>query len=235
MSSFRSKVAHLRSREGFTLFELIVAIAIVALIMGLVVGGMDRYLETHMKQTSNKLASTIRYLYNKSVTEGLYMRLVFDLSEQTYWVEATRDPFLLTAEDLTKGKKKKEEEKQEEKKPEEATAEEAVPEETAGEPESSGHIPKLEIKKPVFSQVESYLLRPTKLPDDVFFKDVMTEHNPAPQEGGEATVNFFPNGYVEHAIVNLRDEDDEVHYSLETNPITGQVKIKNEYRTLEKK
>lgn len=235
MPSLRSKVSCLRSTEGFTLFELIIAVAIVALIMGLVISGMDRYLETHMKQTSNKLASTIRYLYNKSVTEGLYMRLVFDLNEQSYWVEATRDPFLLTMEDRTKTNKKAEGKKEEEEKSEEAKAEEAAAEETIGEQQLSGRIPKLEIKKPAFSQVESYLLRATKLPDDVFFKDVITEHNPSPQEGGEATINFFPNGYVEHAIVNLRDEGDEVHYSLETNPITGQVKIANEYRTLEKK
>lgn len=212
--------------------------------MSLVIGGMNDYLETDMKTTSNKLASTIRYLYNKSVTEGVYLRLVVDVTEKTYWVEATRDPFLLAPEE--KDKKKREEKKKEEEKKaaEEAkVAEEAAggEEEGAGElPEgmvekSTGQIPKLEIKEPTFSQVESFLLKPTKLPDPVYFKDVITEHNPVPQEGGEATINFFPNGYVEHAIINLRDEDDEVHYSLETNPITGQVKIENEYRTFEKK
>lgn len=231
----------LRSKRGFTLFELIVAIAIVALIMGLVIGGMDRYLETDMKTASNKLGSTIRYLYNKSVTEGLYMRLVFDITERTYWVEATRDPFLLTTQEADKDKKeekKKEEEKQKKAEEEAKAAEEGAPAEEVPEgtiEKSTGQIPKLEIKKPQFSQVESFLLKPTKLPDNIYFKDVITEHQPAPQEGGEATINFFPNGYVEHAIVNLRDEDDEIHYSLETNPITGQVKIENEYRTFEKK
>lgn len=232
MSRSRSQVSCLRSREGFTLFELIVAIAIVALLMSLVISGANRYLETDMKKASNRLGSTIRYLYNKSITDGTYLRLVIDLGERSYWVEATRDPVLLTTED--NGDKKKEEEKKTEQKPEEeATAEE---EGTGAETQTAtGQIPKLEIKEPEFSQVESYLLKPTKLPDPVFFKDVITEHQPVPVEGGQATINFFPNGYVEHAIINLRDEDDEVHYSIETNPITGRVKITNEYQTFEKK
>ena len=211
-------VKNSKRNGGFTLFELIVAIAVVALIMGLVIGRTDQYLETDMKTASNKLAATIRYIYNKSITEGMYIRMVFDMNEQTYWVEATRDPLLMTVEGSKERKKKEEEQK---KSAEEAPAE--------------GEIPKIEIQEPIFSPVESFLLKPTRLPDPVFFKDIMTEHNPTPQEGGEATINFFPNGYVEHAIINLRDEEDEVHYSLETNPITGRVKITNEYRTFEKK
>ena len=66
-----------------------------------------------------------------------------------------------------------------------------------------------------------------------YCKDVMSEHQPQPAEEGQATINYFPNGYVEHAIINLRDEDDELNYSLETNPITGFVTVRNEYRTLE--
>jgi prepilin-type N-terminal cleavage/methylation domain-containing protein len=225
-----------RSRCGFTLFELIVAITIVALLMGVVVSRIDDLLDLEMKKTSRKLSSTIRYLYNKSATEGIYMRLVFDFEGQSYWVEATSEPFLLEASEAEKTKKEKEEKAETEKK-KEAEKEEGAPskEQEGTEASSAPRIPKLEIKKPVFTQTESYLLRPTKLPNNVFFKDVMTEHHPIPIDSGEASIYFFPNGYVEHAIINLRDEDDEVFYSLETNPITGAVKIENEYRSLEKK
>lgn len=227
----------LKCKRGFTLFELIVAITIVALLMGVVISRVDDLLDLEMKKTSNKLSSTIRYLYNKSATEGIYMRLVFDMEAQSYWVEATSEPFLLEAAETVKTRKEKEEEAKEEKQAKEGETAEGAPaeEETGGLLSAAPKIPKLEIKKPTFTQTESYLLKPTKLPNNVFFKDVMTEHHTAPIEGGEAAIYFFPNGYVEHAIINLRDEDDEVFYSLETNPITGAVKIENEYKTLEKK
>lgn len=218
-------VRRFRSQHGFTLFEVIVAITIIALIMGVVISRMDDYLDLEMKKTSRKLASTMRYLYNKSATERLYVRLVLDMSEQTYWVEATTEPFIM--------KKTQDLEKKEEKEAREEEAEGEVAT-TSEEEEKKIKIPKLKLKTPSFTQEESFLLKPTKMPDNVLFKNVMTEHHPTPIEGGQAAIYFFPNGYVEHAIINITDEDEEVYYSLETNPITGSVSIENEYRTLEK-
>ncbi|MFH1875116.1 MAG: prepilin-type N-terminal cleavage/methylation domain-containing protein [Pseudomonadota bacterium] len=219
------------NNRGFTLFELIVTITIVALMIGLVVGRVGNFLETDMKKSSAKMAATMRYLYNKSITEGLYLRLVLDLGEQTYWVEATRDPFLMTnpnAETDIKVKKQEEEEEEDKDKDKDKEGEEAPVE------EGESKLPAIKFKEATFSQVDSYLLRPTKLPDGIFFKDVMSEHQPTPVEGGKAGIHFFPNGYVEHAIINLKDEDDEINYSLETNPITGTVKVLNEYKAMEK-
>jgi prepilin-type N-terminal cleavage/methylation domain-containing protein len=212
----------LRSERAFTLFELIIAIAIVGLIMGIVVGRMDQYLELDMKKASNRLGSTIRYLYNKSATDGIYVRLVLDLDERTYWVEATSDPTRVSA-DMEAGSASSEEGEEDS----EAASEE-------GEP-GMGEKPKLKYPKPSFGQVDSFLLKATKLPDPVFFKDVFVEHRRSAVEGGKVAIYFFPNGYVEHAIINLRNEDDDYFYSIETNPVTGKVSIENEYRTMEGK
>ncbi|MBI4126129.1 MAG: hypothetical protein HY465_01415, partial [Deltaproteobacteria bacterium] len=94
-------------------------------------------------------------------------------------------------------------------------------------------VPKLLPKEPTFSQVAEHLLRPVKLPDGVYFKDIAVEHDPRAVNAGKVTLAFFPNGYVEAAVINLRDEDDEVHYSLKTKPVLGEVSIESEYRTLE--
>ncbi len=238
MKLYPPYLKYLRSsnKRGFTLFELLVTIAIVALIMGLVAGRVSDYLDLEMKKTSNHLAATIRYLYNKAITEGLYLRLVIDINEQSYWVEATRDPVLLTDPNAKWEGKKKAVNKDAEKKDKDKsdTKKTEADKETSGTGEGETKLPKLELKEPTFSQVESYLLKPVRLPEGVFFKDVMSEHQPVPVEAGQATIHFFPNGYVEHAVINLRDEDDEYYYSLETNPITGGVSIENEYRTIGK-
>lgn len=215
------------SRSGFTLIEIVVSLFIVGLILGVVISRMDTMLEWDMKAASNKMASTIRYLYNKAATEGLYIRLVLDLEEQAYWVEATTDPFVIS----TGEEKKAKGEKQEEQAPaaEGATEEGAAeaPEEGAAE----GAPQELKPREVVFSQVDSYLLRPVKLPDSVFFKDVYVEHRPDAVEGGQESIYFFPNGLVEHAVINLRNDDDTANYSLETNPVSGKVSIEDRYRT----
>ncbi len=187
--------------------------------MGLVVGGMNQFLELDMKKASNKMAATMRYLTNKAALEGLYIRLVIDMEEQTYHVEATTDPVL-----ITRG--------------EEGPLSAVTPsdeDEPTGEAEEDAGPPKLKPREVTFSPMDSYLLKPTKLPSGIFFKDVSVEHRRVPVEGGKASIFFFPNGYMEHAVINLRDEDDELNYSLETNPIGGRVNIDNTYRTLEER
>jgi len=215
----------LRSQRAFTLFELMVAIALVALIIGVVVSRMDDYLELDMKKTSNKLGSTIRYLYNKSATDGIYIRLILDITERTYWVEATSDPLKISAETDVEESGKKSDEGGEEG---EATQ---AGEETADE----NGVVKLKYPKPSFGQVTSFLLKPSKLPDSVFFKDVFVEHRPSGVEAGKVAIHFFPNGYVELAIINLRNEEDDYFYSIKTNPATGKVSIENTYRVMEGK
>ena len=216
-----------RSR-GFTLIEIVVALALIGLLMGVAVGQMDRVFELEMKKTSNKLASTIRYLYNKAAMEKLYIRLVFDFEEQSYWVEATADPVVVVREDASTFAPK-EGEKSGEGEEEPAESAEASAEEA---PTEEGGVQKLKAPEPKFGAVDSFLLRPTKLPDSVFFKDLYVEHRQGAVEGGKESIYFFPNGYVEKAVINLRDEEDEVHYSLATNPINGRVSIEPEYRSL---
>jgi len=201
----------IRSKGGFSLLEVIVAIAIVGLMMTVVVSQMDKALDLDMKRSANRLGSTIRYLYNKAATEGLYIRLVFNIDERSYWVEATTDPTKVSAAMDTGGE-------EEEKK------------EGGGEEK-----PKLSYPKPKFGKVDSFLLKATKLPDRVYIKDIFVEHRPGGVQDGTVGIYFFPNGYVEHAIINLRNEEDDYFYFIETNPVSGAVKIGAEYKVMEGK
>lgn len=233
-----------KSNRGFSLFEIMVVLAIVGMMMGIVIVSTGSSAERNLKKTSNRLASTIRYLYNKSAIEGIYIKLILDMEERSYWVEATSDPVALERKDDTDKKsdaeklkdKKKTETSDETKTGKTAESDDAGEEaklEGGGEEESGeGEPEKLKPPEPEFSQVDSFLLRPTKLPSSVFFKDVQVEHRSAPVEGGRESIYFFPNGYVEKAVINLRDEKDDIHYSIATNPISGRVTIENQQRNL---
>lgn len=219
--------------SGFTLIEIVVALAVIGLIMGVAVGQMDRIFELEMKKTSNRLASTIRYLYNKAAMDRMYIRLVLDIEEQSYWVEATTDPFVLAREDSSRPRpqetRKKEGEGVEASEGETPGGESA---EGGGGAAAEGEVQKMKVPEPKFGPIDSHLLKPVKMPDMVFIKDLYVEHARGPIEGGKGAIHFFPNGYVERAVINLRDEEDTVNYSLETNPISGRVSIEPEYRSM---
>ena len=194
-----------------TLIELMVGMAIVGIILAVVVGGMRSLLDSEMKEASAKMASTIRFLYNKAATERLYLRIVFDLEEESYHVEASAEPFLVT--------RMTEEDMAERRKRVEAAEQGEAPEEDAAPPNP-------------FSPQESYLLERVRLPDGIFFKDIQTSYQAEKVEGGEAYIYFFPNGFATPAVINLTDEDDEVHYSLEVLPLSGRVRIESNYGEL---
>lgn len=224
------------NQKGMTLIELSVAIAIVGLIIGVTVSQMGDWFDLRIKSTTKKLSSTIRYLHDKASTESLYMRLVFDFEKNTYWVEATSEQYMLTSKEVeAKDAEELQKEMEEEKSEEENTNVDAEAEGEDAESEGmSFAAPSVrKYRTPKFGAVDEFLLKPVSLPDGVFFKDIFTSHDNGPVSSGKAFIYIFPNGYIEPAIINLRDEDDEVVYSIEINPIIGSTKIRQEYRELE--
>lgn len=234
-----------RSRsKGFTLLEVMIAIAIVAVVMGISVNRLNKGVDRNMKEVSNSLASMSHYLYNKAAIEGLYVRLIIDLDAQSYSVQATTDPVVISREeDREKEEKIKElvqkEMAEEEKntpapsanKDEGAKDEGAKDDSADTEEDAKPSAPKkIMPARPNFAAMDEKILTPKKLPDMVFFKDVWVEHSKQPIEGGQAQIYFFPNGYVESAIINLRDKDDEANYSIEINPLNGRASIQKRYR-----
>ena len=59
--------------------------------------------------------------------------------------------------------------------------------------------------------------------------DVYTPRVADPVTHGRAYVYFFPLGQTEPAIVHLSDAEQKTMYSLVVHPITGRVRIYNEY------
>ena len=220
MPIFRTSIRRDR-RSGFTLFELLITLAVVGLLIGLVIGVGNQFGDHDLKRASNQLASTIRYLYNKAALDGISIRLVLDIDERSYWVEATGDPALLSNPSAFDQHSLERRQRTREK----------IEEENKVEEENKEKVKKLLPKEPTFSPVSEYLLKSTTLPNGVYIKDVFVEHEPKAVEGGKATITFFPNGYVEAAVVNLRDADDEIHYSLATDPLIGEVSVTDTYRT----
>jgi prepilin-type N-terminal cleavage/methylation domain-containing protein len=66
-----------------------------------------------------------------------------------------------------------------------------------------------------------------ELPPGIELEDVVVLSKGKVQEG-EVNIRFFANGCVERSLIHLKNHKDDV-YTLEINPITGQVSIQNKY------
>ncbi|MDO8518936.1 MAG: type II secretion system protein, partial [Deltaproteobacteria bacterium] len=78
-----------KRNRGFTLIEVIVVIAIMAMTMGIAIGIIGDNFDRQAKRETARLAGAVRFAYHASVSGHVPHRLVFDLTEGKYWVEVS--------------------------------------------------------------------------------------------------------------------------------------------------
>ncbi|MBI2369406.1 MAG: type II secretion system protein [Deltaproteobacteria bacterium] len=75
-----------RRPAGFTLIELVVVLAIVGLGLVVAVPRLLSLTEANLRRASRELATAVRYLAARAVTEQSVFRLHYDLDRREYWI-----------------------------------------------------------------------------------------------------------------------------------------------------
>ena len=194
--------------RGFTLLELIIVIGVLVLMIGIGVQSFSASSGFQLRTQTNKLAAAVRHTFNRSVSYGLYMRLVIDIESDAYWVEASDRPVFLSKEKLEAGEvERREKDAQEaEREAQEKAADrgERAPESRRARFQEDGVIERVTMEKGIGV-------------DGVFAAGQDDEF-----KSGKAYIHFFPNGFAQPAIIYTTDGDD-VFYTLEIHPLTGRV------------
>lgn len=88
----RNKLARRsRSAAGFTLVEVGVALALLALTAALVIPELGQITDANVRSQGNAFIGAIEYANTQAVTRRRYYRLYFDLDKNTYWVAARNE------------------------------------------------------------------------------------------------------------------------------------------------
>ncbi|MSQ82071.1 MAG: prepilin-type N-terminal cleavage/methylation domain-containing protein [Myxococcales bacterium] len=211
------------SRRGFTLIELVAAIAIIAIVTAAVATGVNNIRGASASAEAGKIAVAVRYLYNLAVVSGRNQRLVIDFDARAWWGEeqTTDDPceaFLLPGTDEPgtdkHGTDKHGTDKHGKDEPEDTQAGNAK----AGERPAATSA---------FEASKSTLLQRTELDKGLTFAAVMTTHQSEPSKSGQAFIYFFPNGTTEHAMIQVKADEDDVT-TVEVSAMQGTAKIRGE-------
>jgi prepilin-type N-terminal cleavage/methylation domain-containing protein len=225
------RVGRARSRDAaFTLIELMVALAVIALIMGVAVRGMRSMLKSDLRATSIKMAGAIRYLFDRASTTGKIHRLVIDFEQGRYWAEVSDDRFYMPREretDETREQVAEEEaaEAEEKKKEEEAQLQ------SEGQVDMSKYIPQeFKPQRARFSAFKEMAVKPVQVKGGIKITGLFTPRLAQPQTTGRGYIYFFPLGLTEAAQVYLSDDDgQQSFYSLVVHPLTGRVRVHNTF------
>lgn len=189
------------SDKGFTLIELIVVIAIIAVIGAFAIPSISSYFRMSVRTVSREMASVVKEAYNSTMITGRVHRLAYDLEAQSFWVESGPPGFLLdTEESLEKEERRKRWAKL-----------------------NSGEKPKSK-----FSMDRSITRSKITLPRGVAFEDIYTEREEDPVTEGMAYTHFFPHGVTEQTIIHLIDSNQH-KTSLVISALTGKTRVMEEY------
>jgi general secretion pathway protein H len=217
-------VSHGRSRcrareRGLTLIEIIVVIAIIAVVSGIAVAGSMQLPTAKLRGSATMIVSAVKRAYTQATATSSDLRLVMDLDQQRIWLEKSDRPMLAQSKGKTS-----------------TGGAEAV---TKAEEEALAEGAKIlkgpPIPKPRFRPVSEYggdvdeskSGRP--LPGSIRFRSVQTTHDDAPRTSGRAYLYFWPGGRTELASIQIRIGDsptDDDTLTLLVSPLTGKVTVK---------
>ncbi len=209
------------ARAGLTLVEVLVAVAIVALIAGSATLGLGATTRAELRGACMKLVAATRYAASRATVNGSTVRVTLDFAAGTLALQEARGRVTLTAAD--------DERRGDEEDPDAARSA-ADPWEAARARLEKTLQPNLgrDPFGPLTGRDGEVLRRfePRPLGRGVRLVKLYAPHEPRPREEGVGHVYFFPSGVAEHAVVQLASG--ETVYSVEIHPYTGRARVHRE-------
>lgn len=209
-----------RSRaRALTLIEILVVMALLALVLGGVLVGSGQLASARLRQSASMLTGAIRVGYTRASATSKNVRLVMDFDKNMIWLEEASGPMVVKQGDKASS----------------GGAEAATAAERAAIKEDEEIIKGPHAPKPKFRPVQGSEIgqkRGSKhvreLARSIRFKSVQTTHDAEPRKSGRAYLYFWPGGQTEQAAIQLRvgDSTEEVDIvTLLVSPLTGKTRI----------
>lgn len=202
-------------QRGFTIIELAISLAIIALLVGVSIPVLDNVTRADLRAAASKTTGMIKATYDLAALSGKTCRLVFDFKLNTITAEVADSRVLLAGADSDK----KDDEDDDEEKHNLTEAEKLV----AMARREVGQVTSVK-KTANWSRAPGTV--PFELPSSVHIKEIMAEHLRDAATDGKATLHFFPMGYCEHAVITFEDESERI-YAVEVEPLTGRTRIED--------
>jgi general secretion pathway protein H len=204
------------NERGLTLIELLVTIALIALVTTGAVVGSGAVTNSRMRGAAGMINGAVRIAFTRASATSRPNRLVFDIDRGSVILEETND-VLTTKKDDTAGGA------------EASTVEERDAIETAARIVKGPQAPRARFR-PVhalgFDDPDTSEGRP--IGKGVRFRKIETAHSPDGQTSGRAYLYFWPGGQTERAAIQLSragSEDDQEGMTVLVSALTGKVRM----------
>ena len=221
-----------RPRQGMTLIEIMVVIAVLGLIMAVGVPSLAGLLDLQRRGAAKELAQTYGALVDEAALRNVTFRMVFDLDANTWKVEVG-DPGTLVFSSPEERKTYERDLHDKMSRYTEREIEEGLAEDELGTDPTNGQFEGL---------IDASFTTDKSLPSDSRFDFVYTpqyapdgarsERDPGeelPEDDEDRTIAYtyiFPDGSAEHTVIRIVDiSDPDDGYTIAVEPLTGRVSL----------
>lgn len=213
-----------------TLIEILVVLALLGLLILLLPSQLRQARKSDLRGDAARVAAAMRSGYDRAAATAVHHRLVLDLEQDTFQLEKCDAPVKMVRSIDE----------------EHADEAQAIALQAATPPEAPPPVDPMNANGagsgapmgPVVdnvggtaaplpcSPVKGELGQAQKLARSagISFKQVFVAHLEQPAESGKVSINFFPLGRGERAVVTLTDKDDHV-YSVRLSGLTGLARV----------
>src|SRR6478736_535670 len=214
-SGIAKRVTKRVAQRGLTLVELLIVVALIAVIGGTVFMGPGLLEGSRLKSAATLIVSGVRVGLARASTTGRPTRLTFDLDNGKVTLEEADSSVLLRehTKDASSG----------------AAAADELEKKAQAESErilQGPHAPKARFKAvPGFNPSPDETGPARSIGNGVQFISVQTEHDDEPRSSGRAYLYFFPGGTTERASVQLKRRGDDTGMTVSISGLTGRARI----------
>ena len=217
-------------KNGFTLVEAVITLAILAIAASVVIPSMGRIPRAELRRVSGQLSGMIRTAYDSAALTGQVHRLRFDFEKSFIVIEATDGDFQIGYVD-----------------PEDSStnllSRLSIPEpspddeDVGGEGEADDELNGLALGQFLGQMGNSMrsgggefsaLGKSLKLGDKIEILRIDFAGDGAKVEKGEGYIYFFPQGFAQKATIFLQDTDGRI-FTIKISSLTGKPTIFDEY------
>ena len=218
-----ARFSHSRARRsrGVTLVEILIVLALMALVVGAAVSGLGLLRSARLKHSAIIIVSAIRVAYTQATVLSKPVRLVFDMERNEIILEESAQEsfssFFLDKKDQKTG-----------------GAAAATEQERLAQEQVESILKGPRAAKPSFKPTKAFGFDPAhgktgkELEGGVRFLQVETGHQEEPETQGRAYLYFWPGGQTERAAIQIAvggsPEDGDIMTVL-VSPLSGKTKI----------